>query len=86
MKRLDEILKRCEAATKGNFPRNKFGFVHEEDERFVRYARTDLPLVVKALQTAVEAIGELTHPRDSQYSTAIAEHVLAEIEALLEEK
>ncbi len=76
MTRLDEILKRCEAATAGPW---RFGLdtpsrgylhankiiladnVYMKEGEFISRARTDLPLVVAALQKAVKALTDIDH-------------------------
>lgn len=135
MKRLEDILARCEAATKGPWivigedddGKGQFlvhsnteqagcdeedsghgtighteavfqitdasyghaGNYHENAE-FIAHARTDLPLVTKALQKAMEALRNRI-PRESAYNqlwdetAQFAASTLAEIEALLGE-
>lgn len=90
MKRLDDILKRCEAAPRGPLEIIGLKDAPVEAVEFYAHARTDLPLVVKALEKTMEALkfySEMRFNRDKMEwmpgNPDKATNVLAEIEALL---
>lgn len=102
MKRLDEILKRCETATpgpwhegcatvmsdKGSIIADFCGHNQEiikagEDSIFTSHARTDLPLVVEALQKALTALNAYATVEELMHRGKYALTCIAEIEALL---
>ena len=114
MEKLEQILKRCEAAAPGPWRCQTGGYdievssvneqmiIHsvnghkairllEDDGEFIAHSRTDLPLVVKALQRAMDALEKMKCCRhvevcDETANCSIRREALAEIEAMLGEK
>lgn len=73
MKRLDDILKRCEAAPRGPLEIIGLKDAPVEAVEFYAHARTDLPLVVEALQKALRALNITYAKVDSSFIKVLSQ-------------